>query len=183
MEEILKKITEFAGEAHGRQTRKYSPELYIDHPIRVMKTCRKYEDRIEILAAALLHDVVEDTPVSNLQIEEFLQAMLPQETTLKIVKLVEELTDVYIKEDFLFLDRRERKLLEADRLQKVSSDAQTIKYADIIDNAQDVLTFDPGFAAKYLRELKLILELANNGNKELFKIANKIVDDGIGQLR
>lgn len=37
--EIINKIIEFADKAHGDQTRKYTSDKYIVHPIRVMETC------------------------------------------------------------------------------------------------------------------------------------------------
>lgn len=57
MEEVLEQIRDFADKAHGEQMRKYTPERYIVHPVRVMKICREYTDDITVLAAALLHDV------------------------------------------------------------------------------------------------------------------------------
>ena len=37
MNEILAAIRKFADEAHGEQKRKYTPERYIVHPVRVME--------------------------------------------------------------------------------------------------------------------------------------------------
>ncbi|WP_297333190.1 hypothetical protein [Flavobacterium sp.] len=37
-EEILHRIREYADDAHGSQMRKYTPERYIVHPVRVMET-------------------------------------------------------------------------------------------------------------------------------------------------
>lgn len=68
MDTTLYKIQQFADNAHGEQMRKYSDERYIVHPIRVMETCSAYTDKIQILAAALLHDVLEDTPVSEMEL-------------------------------------------------------------------------------------------------------------------
>lgn len=182
MEDILEKIIAFADNAHGDQKRKYTPEKYIVHPVRVMETCRKYDNRIEVLAAALLHDVLEDTPVSRQQIVEFLHTLLPRTVVLKIATLVEELTDVFTKAAFPVLNRKARRSMEAERLQNVSADAQTIKYADIIDNSLDIQIHDPVFGRKYLKELKQILDLATRGNKDLLKVANDVVDKGIEQL-
>ncbi|HMR18826.1 MAG TPA: HD domain-containing protein [Sphingobacterium sp.] len=182
MDTVLEKIKQFADNAHGDQTRKYTPEKYIVHPVRVMETCREYDNRLEILAAALLHDVVEDTSTTNEEIVDFLQTLIPHTLSQKIGKIVEELTDIYIKADYPHLNRKERRLKEANRLQKVSADAQTIKYADIIDNSLDIMIHDPAFGRKYLKELKAILNLATKGNAELYRFANQIVDKGIVKL-
>ncbi len=61
---------EMAKKAHGTTKRK-SGELYIYHPIAVFK--KMYDDGFvatDVLIAALLHDVVEDTNVTLEQIEE-----------------------------------------------------------------------------------------------------------------
>ena len=64
MTDLVKKALEFASNAHNGQTRKYTGEPYIVHPIEVMELVREVIDDPEVLAAALLHDVVEDCPVS-----------------------------------------------------------------------------------------------------------------------
>ena len=63
--EILKKIKEFSDKAHEGQTRKYTPERYIVHRLRVMETLKLYTPDVTVLAAALLHDVLEDTTTSK----------------------------------------------------------------------------------------------------------------------
>ncbi len=65
MDKVLEKVKEFADNAHGDQMRKYTPDRYIVHPIRVMEICREYDSRLPVLAAALLHDVLEDTKVTE----------------------------------------------------------------------------------------------------------------------
>lgn len=175
MDAILEAIKTFADQAHGDQTRKYTPDRYIVHPLRVMEMCRKYEDRPEILAAALLHDVVEDTPVSLGEIVDFLQTLLPRSRALQIAQLVDELTDVYTKKAYPQLNRKERKKREAERLEKVSADAQTIKYADIIDNCLDILRHDPEFGRKFREEARAILKLTTKGNPQLYELALEMV--------
>src|SRR4026207_2372711 len=100
MEEILKKITTFARAAHGDQQRKFAPEPYIVHPIRVMEICRQYSKEVTVLGAALLHDVLEDTKVTAEQMEDFLQTIMKPAQVNETVQLVKELTDVYIKENY-----------------------------------------------------------------------------------
>ena len=41
------------------------PRRYIVHPAEVMEICSQYTNDITILAAALLHDVLEDIPVTR----------------------------------------------------------------------------------------------------------------------
>ncbi|RZK50723.1 MAG: bifunctional (p)ppGpp synthetase/guanosine-3',5'-bis(diphosphate) 3'-pyrophosphohydrolase [Pedobacter sp.] len=172
---LLEKIRVFADEVHGEQLRKYTPERYIVHPVRVMELCREYDNRLEILAAAFLHDVVEDTPVSLLEIETFLKTLMPAQQAKKIRKLVDELTDVYIKQDYPHLNRNKRKELENERLSKVSADAQTIKYADLIDNCLDIVPHDPGLGRKFISEALALLSKATQGNADLRKRAIQII--------
>lgn len=142
-----------------------------------METCRKYENRLEVLAAALLHDVVEDTATTNAEIVDFLQTLMPRPQALDIAKLVVELTDVYTKKDYPQLNRKQRKELEAERLRQVSAAAQTIKYADIIDNCFDLLLHDPEFAGKFKAEGRALLKLMTKGNALLYEIALATVNE------
>ena len=55
--------------AHGNQRRKYTGAPYVVHPIHVSKIVETVVHTPEMVAAALLHDVVEDTNVTLKQIE------------------------------------------------------------------------------------------------------------------
>ena len=61
---LIRKAYEFAVEHHGDQRRK-SGELYITHPLNVAYILSGLELDDETICAALLHDVVEDTPATN----------------------------------------------------------------------------------------------------------------------
>jgi (p)ppGpp synthase/HD superfamily hydrolase len=176
MQEILLKIKDFADQAHGDQMRKYTPERYIVHPERVMLICREYIDDVSVQAAALLHDVLEDTPVKAEEIRNFLASVMEEAQVQKTLHLVIELTDVYIKSAYPHLNRRERKKLETARLAKVSGTAQTIKYADLIDNAFDILKHDPQFGRKFIMEAHNLLKHMTKGNAELRERAIKTLD-------
>jgi guanosine-3',5'-bis(diphosphate) 3'-pyrophosphohydrolase len=176
VEELLLKVKDFADRAHGEQLRKYTPERYIVHPERVMLICREYVEDIPVQAAALLHDVLEDTPVKAEDIRKFLDGLMPEAQAHKTVELVEELTDVYIKKDYPHLNRRSRKELETARLAKTSAAAQTIKYADLIDNSFDIMKHDPQFGRKFLGEARQLLKNMKSGNAELRERAIKTLD-------
>lgn len=173
--EILDKIIEFADHAHGDQMRKYTPERYIVHPIKVMRTCSQYTDSLPVLAAAVLHDVVEDTPYTKNDLSTFLRNYMSEEDQNLTVQLVTELTDVYIKKQFPTLNRFKRKKKELDRLKEITPEAQTIKYADIIDNATEISQSDPDFAERYLQECYDIASALTKGNPELRAIALEII--------
>jgi (p)ppGpp synthase/HD superfamily hydrolase len=182
-EEILAAVTEFADKAHGAQTRKYSNDRYIVHPIRVMKTCRQYTYDIAILAAALMHDVLEDTPVTAGEVSAFMERHVDKDTANRTLALVVELTDVYVKEDYPEMNRRARKAKEAERQQNTSAEAQLIKYADIIDNCFEIVASDRDFARVFLYECRNLLTKMDKGNAELYIRAQNAVNDGIKQLK
>lgn len=173
--DILKKIIEFADHAHGQQMRKYSTDRYIVHPVRVMKTCSHYTESVPVLSAALLHDVVEDTNTTLYDIKNFLSVLMNDEEADTIITLVRELTDVYVKKAFPNLNRFKRKKKELKRLCTISPDAQTIKYADIIDNAKDISKSGTDFAKRYLQECYDIVSALKKGNPELRSVALEVI--------
>src|SRR3954454_11069230 len=66
--EFVKKAYEFAKHSHREQYRK-SGEPYIIHPIQVAGILADLEMDPETVAAGFLHDVVEDTDVTLMDIE------------------------------------------------------------------------------------------------------------------
>ncbi len=167
----LKKVEELASELHGTQKRKYSGDPYVTHTIRVANIVKKYGGDDAMVYAALLHDVLEDTPTTESDLISLL--IKTKELNLgevkDVVNLVKELTDVYTTESYPNTNRRGRKELEALRLGKISPRAQTIKYADLLDNSEDILRNDPKFAEVYLKEKRDILKYMDSGNKSLYK--------------
>lgn len=181
-EAILDKIRDFADQAHGEQLRKYTPDRYIVHPVRVMQLCRPYTDNIAVLASALLHDVLEDTPVTADQIRTFLKEFMDDETINETLNLVLELTDVYVKSSYPGLNRRQRKAREADRIKTTSVAAQTIKYADILDNCLEISADDKDFAPLFLKECRALLDVMDKGHSGLRAAAIKVVENNLKQL-
>jgi len=180
---ILEKVKDFAAKAHGEQTRKYSPDAYIVHPIRVMEICKQYSPDIALLSAALLHDVLEDTPVTKHQLLDALYELMPETDARRTVKLVVELTDIYVKKDYPSYNRRKRKAMESERMAKTSSESQTVKYADIIDNSREIASHDPDFAKVFLRECKNLLKVMTQGHPELYRQAVEMVDTNLEGMK
>ncbi len=60
----------FATERHSGQLRKCSKTPYIMHPVEVAQIISTMSDDIELMAAGLLHDTVEDTDTTIEEIEE-----------------------------------------------------------------------------------------------------------------
>jgi len=147
--ELINKALKFSTAAHAavNQKRKYTGEDYIVHPIAVSNIVKENGGTEDMIAAALLHDTVEDTKVTREQIAE--------EFGWKIFKLVVELTDVTKPEDG---NRQIRKAIEAKRLGMASKEAQMIKLADLIDNTKSIFEHDPKFAKVYRQEKIDLLE-------------------------
>lgn len=183
MNELLAQIQDFADRAHGEQVRKFSPERYIAHPIRVMELCREQTQDMAVLAAALLHDVLEDTAIEQQALQDFLMGLSPEAQALRTLRLVVELTDVYTKKNYPEWNRRKRKARETERLEATSADAQTIKYADIIDNSGEIAHQDTDFAMVFLQECRALLKKLPKGNPILYKQAVATVDAGIRHLQ
>jgi guanosine-3',5'-bis(diphosphate) 3'-pyrophosphohydrolase len=177
MDERLQEVRDFANKAHGEQLRRYSREPYIVHPQHVMETVIKYNNDVAVLSAALLHDVLEDTDMPAHKIQRFLQTLMSPVQAEKTVKLVQQLTDVYTKKNFPQWNRRKRKTKEAERLERASPEAQTIKYADIIDNCPEIIREDPDFAKRYLSECRDLLRRMTKGNAELRQAAIDAVEN------
>jgi (p)ppGpp synthase/HD superfamily hydrolase len=171
MKNMLEKVQAFAAQAHAGQIRKYANEPYVQHPIRVMQTCSGYSNDTALLAAALLHDVVEDTAVTETALHAFLSTITHAATAQRIVHITVELTDAFTKQAYPQLNRGQRKQKEHERLAHTSFEAQTIKYADIIDNSRDVVTQDPEFARTFLHEYHQLLQLITKGHAELYTLA------------
>src|SRR3989344_1007289 len=82
---LIEKAARIALEAHSRQKRKDDGSPYIIHPFMVALKLVKNGFSDETVAAALVHDVLEDTKVS----EETLQKELGN-SVLNIIKVVTE---------------------------------------------------------------------------------------------
>ena len=158
---------EFAIEAHGSQLRKYTSEPYINHPISVARLVASVTDDCEIISAALLHDVIEDTAVTFNEIKN-------AGFGLSIAKLVNEVTDVSRPSDG---NRAHRKRLDLEHLSKASKRAKTIKLADLIDNSSSICKHDERFAKVYMQEKEALLDVLKDGDPELYSQASKIVMD------
>ena len=102
MVDLITKATKFATDAHGDQVRKYHGTPYIEHPLAVAEIVKTVPHTEEMLAAAILHDVVEDTPITIKTIRAFFGDTVGD--------LVESLTDVSKPEDG---NRAKRKEIES----------------------------------------------------------------------
>ncbi len=169
---LEEKAKRFACHVHAqaKQRRKYTNAPYIVHPGAVAELVRTVRGDETMLAAAWLHDTLEDTPTTAHQ----LQQLFGQE----VAMLVEMLTNPPCRAQ----DRVQRTQFRLQHTAKASPNAQTIKIADIIDNTRDIVDNDPDFAPIYLIEKKLQLRLLRHGDPLLWQQANKQITQAILRL-
>ncbi|MFP6901093.1 MAG: HD domain-containing protein, partial [Opitutales bacterium] len=126
MSDLVNRAAEFARKAHDRAgtPRKFTGEPYIVHPEAVAKIVASVTTDESTIAAAWLHDVVED--VEGVTIEE-----IADEFGQEVATLVKDLTNPCEKSDG---DRE--KAAEENRRHTAQADprAKTVKLADLIDN-------------------------------------------------
>jgi len=123
------KALAFAASRHRAGTRKDSSRTpYVNHVIEVaaLLACEGGIDDETLLAAAVLHDTVEDTPTT---VEELAAEFGP-----KVAGLVAEMTD----DKTLPKDRR--KALQIEHAPHQSPEAKQLKIADKICNIRDVVS-------------------------------------------
>lgn len=152
----------FAEAAHAsiNHIRKYTGEPYINHPATVVELVRSVPHTEAMLAAAWLHDTVEDTPVTLEDIE--------REFGAEVAALVEQLTDASKPSDG---NRDQRKTIDRLHTAQACPEAKTIKLADLIDNTRSIVERDPNFAKVYLSEKALLLEVLRDGDPVLWAMA------------
>ncbi len=162
------KAKRFATNAHGSigQTRKYTGEPYINHPAGVVEILRLVSHTEEMISAAWLHDVVEDTPV---ELEE-----IRREFGDGVAAMVEMVTDVSRLQDG---NRAIRKLIDLEHLSLANPDAKTIKLADLIHNSESINKHDQNFARIYMAEKRELLKVLKEGDSVLWARANQVVND------
>lgn len=163
----------YATQAHAEagQRRKYTDEPYIVHPAAVVELVRSVTDDEAMLAAAWLHDTVEDTTST---LEDITRLFGP-----RVAELVDMLTDSAQPQA---KNRAARKLAHFRHTAQASPEAQTIKLADIIDNTRAIVQFDADFARVYLVEKQIQIQLLDEGDKHLWQQADSIIRQGLAQL-
>jgi len=152
---IYEKARKFALIAHGGQTRKYPDKdgndiPYVNHPMSVSKRVRHYVAldgfltlEVYILqAAAMLHDVIEDTDFTK---EDLWVGVDPL-----VASYVDQLTNVPKS----FGNRKERQEFQNIKLKFAVDSVKFLKVLDRLDNLSDdgIVDNDPKFAKVYLNE-------------------------------
>jgi (p)ppGpp synthase/HD superfamily hydrolase len=157
----------FATRMHAGQQRKYTGEPYVLHCLEVARIVAEAGGSVTMIAAALLHDVVEDTEASI----EDVRSRFGED----IAQGVAWLTDVSRPGDG---NRAVRKALDRDHLAQAPADMKTVKLADVISNTRSIVDHGDGFARVYLREIGDLLEVLTEGDAGLWQRAKAEVERG-----
>jgi (p)ppGpp synthase/HD superfamily hydrolase len=166
MNDLILRSLKFATEAHKGQLRKYTNEPYIFHPIHVSNVVKLAGGSIEMVAASLLHDVVEDCEsVSMCDILQF---------GVVVHRYVYFLTEP-IK--IVGINRKARKRIYNEQLGNSPVAVKTIKLADSIHNMECIYKYDKKFGVTYFEEKCDLLPYLDGGNEILFKKMKKMIQE------
>ena len=166
---LIYRAARFASIAHSWQTRKDNKTPYITHPARVAKMLEQDGFTSHMVAAAWLHDVIEDTDAT---INDLYLFGFPEE----VIMLVDELT----KKENPAENRETRKAKEVIRLSNITNKGKTIKLADIIDNILDMKDMSEEFQATFMKEKSQVVEVLEGGNPDFLSTAKELIEDYYG---
>ena len=170
--DLIEQAKKYATWKHTGQKRKYTGEDYIVHPTEVAATVASLPDSTpEMIAAAYLHDVVEDTDTSVTDILE--------EFGMVVASYVNGLTDVSSPEHG---NRACRKAKDREWLENQCKEVQTIKMADLISNSSSIFEYDKKFAKVYLKEVEQLHSVLTEADKGLSEKVRLILENYKNEL-
>lgn len=133
MDQITELARALASEKHGgMHLHDAARSPMLEHISEVAALVEAQGGSSEMIAAAWLHDVVEDTDVTLEQVGELFGPT--------VRALVDGLTD---PADFAGMPLQDRKQLQAERIRNLSEDIKRIKLCDQLSNVERVLTKPP----------------------------------------
>ncbi len=164
---LIFKAAQFAAVAHMGQVRKGTGTPYVYHPARVAARVAVRGDATEeMVAAAFLHDVLEDTDIKAIDLVGAFSS--------PVVELVIELTN-HSKD--LDLPRKERKRIDLKHLAGVSGEAKIIKMLDRIDNLREMDPENERFVQVYAQESWMLVQVLADADVDLAgELKNAILD-------
>jgi len=173
---LVLRAIDFAARKHRDQRRKdEEASPYINHPISVALLLAEIGGvtDTDTLAAAILHDTLEDTDTTGKELEAVFGV--------RIRKIVEEVTD----DKSLPKDARKRRQIE--HAEHLSAEAALIKLGDKISNVLDV-THSPPTAwnlerrREYLDWAEAVVSNCPRGNAALEQHFAKVLEEGRRKL-
>lgn len=169
---FLMRAADFAARAHAGQRRKGGRVPYVNHVIEVARLVAEDGRGPGTVAAALLHDVVEDSEATVAQIEG--------EFGPEVAEIVAALTDA---PDWAGLPATERKARQAAHIAGAPEAARAVKIADQASNVRDVgrlpAGWTPGAAADYIARTGPVVDACRSASPGLAAI----YDDAVTRTR
>ena len=130
--ERYSKALEFAKEAHKGTVRKTSDTPYITHPIEVAEIVAQMSSDEDVIIAALLHDVVEDTAYTLEDISKMFGD--------KVAALVAEESEDKRRNQLASETWKLRKLETIEHLKLASTNVKIMALADKLSNLRSMYT-------------------------------------------
>lgn len=168
----IEKAFLFAKEAHGSQTR-FTGEPYITHPLTVAHILATMRMDPPTIMAAILHDVVEDTPVNQPEIEEKFGSEVAE-----LVDGVTKLTQIHFENYAQAQAENFRKMVMA-----MASDIRVIlvKLSDRLHNMRTLYGLPPEKRRRIsLETLEIFAPIANRLGMHAFRV--ELEDLGFASL-
>lgn len=162
---LWQRAASYSARAHRHQMRKDGSTPFAAHPFRVAMTVRhvfECDDEVAI-AAALLHDTIEDTGADYDEIRDHFGA--------EVADCVAALTKNMI------LPEAEREAEYDQRLSRADWRARLVKLADVYDNLTDALDRSPEAARKAKEKCRRALHLARDDAHPALQRAVRIVGE------
>ena len=128
---FLDKAINFAVMAHSGVERRGKAFPYIVHPLEAMAIVATITNDQELLAAAALHDVVEDT--------KYTEEDIRKEFGDRVAKLVASESDIVIEGKSETDSWKERKIYAINRLKNIDRDGKIVAIGDKLSNARAML--------------------------------------------
>lgn len=151
LDELVLKAAGMALVVHHGQTRRNNKHPYVTHPNRVAREVSRMDGVTpQVVAAAFLHDVVEDTNITLEQVTETFG--------LDVAELVESLTNISHNEEHKDKPRKERKRLDREFLRHAPRWAKVIKLVDRLDNLKEMSEDSEDFIKLYCDESRLLAD-------------------------
>lgn len=165
----------FSRYAHRGQVRKFTGEPFVWHPTRVAGMVTAAGGTDEMIAAAHLHDTIEDGGATPELLEPIFGPI--------VASYVVALTNEYTYETHPSLSRESRKRMERYRLQRMLPEVQTIKMADIADNARGLAAANPRYASMRLLELRNLADVLDLAADSLRREVDRVIATEVAMLR
>lgn len=188
---IVSKAIVFAAQHHQHQLRKATRIPYMSHLLNACRTLAEHDCDDELLAAALLHDVVEDTPVTIQEVEAEFGARVAE--LVRGATELEKLEKQAIEKESSWEQRKQHTIHFLEH--EATTDQLLVSAADKLDNLRSIYLDKKKIGKKvwerfnaskdqndwYYRELARIFkergkdhEVLGTLGRELGKLHNKV---------